>query len=245
MRAAAFIFAGVLMLHASGAIADECEAGSADVLKLVDWTTKAVASSAGPSIEVTLTLENSTDTPIRMIDASIVIEDALGAPIGQRLIDRDFRIGPRGRSDTTFPTTTGDGFARLQRLERRDVEATVCVRAVLSEDGTKQQFSAPAAEPMTIAEIDALRQQIHRCWNPPVGARDADELVVQVRVLLNADGSVEAIPDAEAQGFGPFYDAVADSARRAVLSCQPYDLTASKYEFWRDLRVTLDARELF
>lgn len=245
MRAAALIFSGVLMLLPSGAAADECEAGSADVLKLVDWTTKPVASSVGPGIEVTLTLENTTDTPIRMIDASIVIGDALGARIGQHLIDRDFRVGPRGRSDTTLPTNTGDDIARLQRLERRDVEATVCVRAVLAEDGTKQQFSAPAAEAMTTAEIDALRQQINRCWNPPVGARDPDELVVQVRMLLNADGSVEAIPDVEARGSGPFYDAVADSARRAVLRCQPYVLTASRYEFWRDLRVTLDARALF
>jgi outer membrane biosynthesis protein TonB len=102
----------------------------------------------------------------------------------------------------------------------------------------------PAAR-MTLAELDALRQQIQRCWNPPIGARGADELVVEVRMLLNPDGSVDGLPDVQALGVGPFFDAAADSARRAVLQCQPYVMPVEKYEFWREVSVRFDPRELF
>lgn len=98
---------------------------------------------------------------------------------------------------------------------------------------------------MTMTELDALRAQIQRCWNPPIGAQGADDLLVTVAMSLNPDGSVSGGPQVLNSSSNPFFQAAADSAKRAVLRCQPYNLPYDKYETWREVRVTFDPRDLF
>lgn len=98
---------------------------------------------------------------------------------------------------------------------------------------------------MTMTELDALRTQIQRCWNPPIGARGAEDLLVRIGMSLNRDGSVAGNPEILNSSPNPFFQAAADSARRAVLRCQPYNLPVEKYDTWRDIRVTFDPRDLF
>lgn len=98
---------------------------------------------------------------------------------------------------------------------------------------------------MTMTELDALRAQIQRCWNPPVGAQGAEDLVVTVQMQLNENGTVSGSPEVINSGSNPFFQAAADSARRAVLRCQPYNLPLEKYDTWREVRVTFDPRDLF
>jgi hypothetical protein len=99
-------------------------------------------------------------------------------------------------------------------------------------------------ERMSISEIDALRRQIQRCWSPPVGVRGASDLAVRLRLALNADGTLSRPPEVLTSGSGLGFLAAADSAKRAVLRCQPYDLPAGKYEAWRDINVNFDPREM-
>ena len=98
---------------------------------------------------------------------------------------------------------------------------------------------------MSQTELDALRGMISRCWNPPVGATDGDALVVTIRIELNVDGSVVGTPSVMNSGDGPFFRAAADSARRAILRCQPYALPPAKYDTWREVVVNFDPREMF
>jgi len=44
---------------------------------------------------------------------------------------------------------------------------------------------------MSMSEIDALRRQIERCWSPPAGAPEAENLVVEVDLTINPDGRVQ------------------------------------------------------
>lgn len=98
---------------------------------------------------------------------------------------------------------------------------------------------------MSQTELDALRGMISRCWNPPVGATDGDALVVKIHMELNVDGTVIGTPSVLNSGDGPFFRAAADSARRAILRCQPYALPAAKYDAWREVTVNFDPREMF
>jgi outer membrane biosynthesis protein TonB len=98
---------------------------------------------------------------------------------------------------------------------------------------------------MTQSELDALRGQISRCWNPPVGASDAEGLVVKIRFNLNQDGTVSGTPSVENSGSNPFFRAAADSARRAILRCQPYTMPVEKYDVWDEVVVNFDPREMF
>ncbi|MBM3506070.1 MAG: hypothetical protein FJX65_19755 [Alphaproteobacteria bacterium] len=102
-------------------------------------------------------------------------------------------------------------------------------------------------ETMTISEMDAIRLQIERCWNVPAGARDAQNMRVRIRINLNADGSLNRPPEILDEGrmSDPFFRTMAESARRAVNICSPLkNLPPGKYERWREITLTFDAREL-
>ena len=102
---------------------------------------------------------------------------------------------------------------------------------------------------MTMREKAAIKTQIERCWTAPAGARDAANLVVQVRIWLNRDGSLSRPPEIiDGHGLrtrGGFHRAAAESARRAVLECSPLrKLPIEKYEQWREVTLSFDPRDM-
>jgi len=102
---------------------------------------------------------------------------------------------------------------------------------------------------LTISEIDLVRQQIHRCWNLPAGAKDAHKMLISIRVVMNPDGHVRSarILDKSRMSSDPFYQAMAESARRAVLNpnCQPFKLPPDKYDRWQTMLLNFDPKEMF
>ncbi len=96
------------------------------------------------------------------------------------------------------------------------------------------------------SEMDALRGQIQRCWNVPAGAADAENLKVSVQFRLDQSGALEGSPTIVSGGGGQGIErAAAESARRAVLACAPYNLPSDKYEAWSDVIVHFDPRDMF
>jgi hypothetical protein len=105
---------------------------------------------------------------------------------------------------------------------------------------------AGAQTALTMSEIDALRSQMEKCWNVPVGAPDPASLVLRVKVFLNEDGTVASPPQLLDQGRlgDPYFRAAADSAIRAVHICGPYQLPVEKYATWREITITFDPRQM-
>jgi outer membrane biosynthesis protein TonB len=110
---------------------------------------------------------------------------------------------------------------------------------------------------LTISQMDALKSDIQRCWNVPAGARDAENLRIELRVHFNPDGTVRRVEvlDTIRYNTDSFYRAAADSARRAVERCQNgtrfdgsyrqgYDLPREQYDTWRTVRLTFDPQEM-
>jgi outer membrane biosynthesis protein TonB len=96
------------------------------------------------------------------------------------------------------------------------------------------------------SEIDALRRRLSECWSPPVGAASAPNLKVVFRVLFQRDGSVSGDPALVAGTASPYGPAMAESAKRAILGCQPFKmLRPENYEVWKDIEITFDPREMF
>jgi outer membrane biosynthesis protein TonB len=86
----------------------------------------------------------------------------------------------------------------------------------------------------------ALASQIMACWSPPVGAPNANDLVVDFDLFLNPDGSVARPPQltgdsAYEVAHNPFTRAAAEAARRAIFTCAPYKLPANRYNDWREI----------
>jgi hypothetical protein len=108
--------------------------------------------------------------------------------------------------------------------------------------------STPAerAEQMTISELDFLRRQLWGCWSVPAGAKEAEKLVVHVRVLLNPDGEVRRarVVEQSRMQSDPFFRVAAESALRAVLKCSPLRLPPGKYSEWKEMTLKFDPKEL-
>ena len=109
------------------------------------------------------------------------------------------------------------------------------------------QPKAPLGSQLTASEMDLVREQIARCWNVPAGARDAKDLVVEIRASVNPDGTVRQATIVDQGRMGdPFFRAAAESARRAFFNpqCTPLKLPPEKYEIWKDLVVDFSPKDI-
>ncbi|MGB1548700.1 MAG: cell envelope integrity protein TolA, partial [Alphaproteobacteria bacterium] len=99
------------------------------------------------------------------------------------------------------------------------------------------------------SELDAIRSQISRCWNVPVGAKDAENLVVDIRVHVNPDGTIREarILDTDRMQRDSFFRTAAESAYRAVVNprCSPLRLPPEKYEQWKTFTLSFNPKEMF
>ncbi len=103
------------------------------------------------------------------------------------------------------------------------------------------------APKMTRSEIDVMRRQIEDHWSFPAGGRDADNLIVTIKIYLNRDGSLAGLPEIVDRPLsaGDYYRAAAESALRAVRAAAPFsDLPVAKYEHWRKIKLRFNPKEL-
>lgn len=107
---------------------------------------------------------------------------------------------------------------------------------------------APLADKLTMSEVDAIKRQLAGCWNVMAGAKYAEDLVVEVRVVVNRDRSVQqaTILDQGRYNRDSHFRAAADSALRALRNpkCSPLALPEGKYNQWKTTIITFDPREM-
>jgi hypothetical protein len=104
-----------------------------------------------------------------------------------------------------------------------------------------------AANAMTADLADALKSQIYQCWSPPVGAPNANDLVVDFDLRLNPDGTVaSATSPALSNGNpNPYNRAAASAGEAAIFNCQPYKLPANRYSQWAEINpLRFDPRQM-
>lgn len=75
-----------------------------------------------------------------------------------------------------------------------------------------------------------FKQQVERCWNKPYGRYDQRKMEVAFRIRLRRDGTLESTPLPVGGTGDSIYQ---ESAYRAIIACQPYNLPASMYEEWK------------
>jgi hypothetical protein len=111
-----------------------------------------------------------------------------------------------------------------------------------------QKRSFDNSRPISMSVIDLVRQQIAKCWSLPAGAKDAENMIIEIAVDMNTDGTVRgaSIKNTRSQ-FDPFLRAMAESALRAVLnkSCQPFKLPRDKYDRWKTMTLIFNPKEMF
>lgn len=130
-------------------------------------------------------------------------------------------------------------------IDQREPQRVAAAGSELNKEASLGYVNANASQ-MSQSEIDAFRRRITDCWNPPVGLDSAQDLVVVFRVMFNQDGSVKRGPDViggKPTAAGP---AFAESARRAILQCQPYTMLRKEtYNNWKDMELAFKPSDMF
>ena len=130
-------------------------------------------------------------------------------------------------------------------INKRDPQRNAATGAELNSAPSLGHIDGKAAK-LSMSEIDAFKNRMRQCWNPPIGMDKAQEMVVLFRVQFNLDGSVKRGPDVVGGRPDLAGPAFAESAKRALLQCQPYTMFRKEtYDSWNDMEVGFNSREMF
>ncbi|PWR03953.1 hypothetical protein DKT77_04380 [Meridianimarinicoccus roseus] len=124
------------------------------------------------------------------------------------------------------------------------------VAAALAEAlGAQTQSAVPSGQaggpPLSQGERDGLRVAVSRCWNFGALSTDAAKVTVVVGMDMGLDGSPSNLRlVSQSGGSAAAAQQAYDTARRAILRCQPFSLPPEKYEQWRTIEMTFNPEEM-
>jgi colicin import membrane protein len=127
-------------------------------------------------------------------------------------------------------------------LDKRDPQRQAATGDVINRTAS---LGIPAGNAATQSqnELDALRARLKQNWSVPPAP---EKIVISMRIRLTPDGRLASPPQVMTRGSGPAYEAFRDSAVRAVLVSQPFNmLRRETYETWREIDVDFDERTMF
>jgi outer membrane biosynthesis protein TonB len=132
-----------------------------------------------------------------------------------------------------------------QLLDQRTPQRQLAAASQLNDVATLGAASGAQSAQLSQSEIDALRARLSQCWHPPAGITANTNIYVSLRVLMRQDGSLAAPPvvvEGSPSALGP---ALAESAKHALLSCQPFTmLRPEHYDQWKDMQLDFKPSEL-
>ncbi|MES1990554.1 MAG: hypothetical protein V4441_06350 [Pseudomonadota bacterium] len=135
------------------------------------------------------------------------------------------------KKKTFDPNNIAALLNKMPDAKSEEAEAEVADKDINVED------QDDPTQPMTVSQIDALRQKINQCFDAGflAGSQDADKLYAVIKFELAEDGSVVGTPSIDEKGPGAS-DQLAILARKAVVQCSPYDkLPKDNYNAWKDV----------
>jgi len=138
---------------------------------------------------------------------------------------------------------------KIAALIDKSKEETAEIQKKQSLELTQDQDSRVNLDKgLTLSQEDAVKAQIYKCWNIPLGLPYDQNLLVRIRLKLNQDGTIlssEILDHARMNRPGQgFYKVLAESALRAVKLCNPLKMPITGYDKWKDLQLNFDAKEM-
>ncbi len=131
-------------------------------------------------------------------------------------------------------------------LDHREPQRQVATADNLNSVAALGAPSGSAAH-LSQSELDALRAKLISLWNPPAAVSTHTELyVVTIRIRLARNHRLIGQPEVLTGGNGPLFEATRDSAVRALLQAQPYDmLSLTTYDQWKEIDINFDPKDVF
>jgi outer membrane biosynthesis protein TonB len=78
-----------------------------------------------------------------------------------------------------------------------------------------------------------FKSQVERCWKKPYGGIEAQQTEAAFVIRLKRDGTLEGMPVPEGTPATPYLRVYQESALRAIIECQPYNLPAAFFDEWK------------
>ncbi len=134
---------------------------------------------------------------------------------------------PPKPKDRTFDQTK---IAAL--LDKRDPSRQAVTGDTLNSNAALGTAKGSAAD--NSATWGAMfRQQVERCWKKPYGGIESQNPEAAFSIRLKRDGTLETVPVPEGTPATPYLRVYQESALRAIIECQPYNLPAAYFEEWK------------
>jgi len=78
-----------------------------------------------------------------------------------------------------------------------------------------------------------FQAQVERCWKKPYGSLESQNPEAAFTIRLKRDGTLEGMPVPEGTPATPYLRVYQESALRAIIECQPYNLPAAYFDDWK------------
>ena len=141
------------------------------------------------------------------------------------------------RDEAKKPPSKFDADQVAALLDHREPRRELAAAETLNGSVSLGAPSGRAAQ-LSQSELDALRARLVQCWSPPPGLDPDSKLYVVLGVQFKQDASLAqepAVIEDAAASLGP---ALAESAKRALMSCQPFTmLRPEHYDLWKDIEI--------
>jgi outer membrane biosynthesis protein TonB len=117
-------------------------------------------------------------------------------------------------------------------LDKRDPSRSAVTGDTLNSNAALGLSKGKAAD--NSATWGALFQsQVERCWKKPYGGLESQNPEAAFAIKLKRDGTLEGMPVPEGTPATPYLRVYQESALRAIIECQPYNLPAAYFEEWK------------
>jgi outer membrane biosynthesis protein TonB len=117
-------------------------------------------------------------------------------------------------------------------LDKRDPTRQAVTGETLNSNAALGLAKGKAAD--NSATWGALFQaQVERCWKKPYGGIEVQKSEAAFAIRLKRDGTLEGMPVPEGTPATPYLRVYQESALRAIIECQPYNLPAAYFDEWK------------
>lgn len=117
-------------------------------------------------------------------------------------------------------------------LDKREPTRQAATGAALNSNAALGLAKGTAAD--NSATWGAMfKSQVERCWKKPYGGIEAQQTEAVFEIKLKRDGTLEGMPVPEGTPATPYLRVYQESALRAIIECQPYNLPAAYFDEWK------------
>ena len=134
--------------------------------------------------------------------------------------------------------------SKLALLDKRESQRQTITNTMVSP--ASLGTATPNSQFLMQSWMGALRARVESFWDIPAGSLDVADMVVQVRVRFNRDGSLKGEPVVLNDSSNPAFRVAAEASLRALRRGAPYSfLPASQYETWNDVELDFRPQDMF